>query len=255
MDKSRMKFTVIFLIFVLLASACSLPLPSPGEETPEPQITGQPPDIVTTPEQGGGGPQVTQAGVTPAAVTPDAGATQHDVFAPSIQSGSEAGGTQTPQGGGTGPEAESTEQRVFAPSIQTGGGEGDQSGSGQFDPRVEIEVNLQTLGVGETISVTGRPVDIGAPVYALTLRDEGVQDAAPVIEVDANNQQTSGSGTSQFLEVVSVQAGPDQVVFVLRGLAPGVTTLTITASGQIQGEDGSPVEGVGTGEILLTVEP
>jgi hypothetical protein len=258
-----MKHTAILLVFILLVSACSLPMPGPGEENQPLQTTGP----GATPEQGGGGPQVTLAAVTPIAETTEPEATQHDVFAPSVQSGSETGETPAPQeGAGAAPGVESTEQRVFAPSVQTsgdesgqegeqdGGQEGEETGSGMVDPRVELEVTLQTLAVGETITVTGRPVDIGAPVYVLTLRDEGVQEAEPVVEVDANNQQTPGSGKSQVLELVSIQASADQVVLVLRGIAPGATTLTITARGQIQEEGEGTFEGFGSGEILLTVE-
>jgi hypothetical protein len=123
-----------------------------------------------------------------------------------------------------------------------------------MDPHVDIQASQQTVPVGQTLTVTGRAVDIGAPAYTLILRDEGVQDAPPLLEVSSAGEQAPGGGSSKILELVSVQAGPDGVIFVFRGLAPGVTTLTILASGQITPQDGSAATtGGGAGEIILTV--
>lgn len=253
------RLSLTCLVILLTAAACALPLPGPEEATslPEANTPSLQADELPTQVTGGGGLQATPAAETPFTQRPEVQTTQHDVFAPSIQSGAQAGGTQTSGAAAETPSAQGTEQRVFAPSIETGGegGGGEElSGSGQLDPHVEIQTSLQTLAVGETITVTGTPVDIESPVYSLTLRDEGVQDAAPVVEVDSNNQQTPGSGLSQILELVSVRASEDEVIFVLRGLAQGVTTLTITASGQIPAEEGGSATGSGTGEIIITVE-
>jgi hypothetical protein len=248
----KTKFSLIFLI-VVLTLACALPTPIPDETTPaQPGVTGGP-DTATgpAPDQGGGQlPAVTQ----PAGEAPAAQATQHDVFAPSV----ETGGTPAPQA----PDAQATatqgaEQKVFAPAIQSGsGGEGDPalSGSGQLDPRVDIQASQQTIPVGQTITVTGRAVDIGTPVYTLILRGEGVQDAPPVLEINSQGQQTPGSGRSSIFELISVQISPDGVTFVFRGLAPGVSTLTIMANGQIPAQEGGgSVPGGGSGELILTV--
>jgi hypothetical protein len=102
------------------------------------------------------------------------------------------------------------------------------------------------------------PVGIGLPYYYLNARDEGVQNADPMVQVTYENQITPGKGSSQVLEFVSAQGAMDKAEFVLRAKAPGLTTLTVTATGEIQlKQEGTPSvwSGAGSGSVVITVKP
>lgn len=122
-----------------------------------------------------------------------------------------------------------------------------------FDPYVKVETSEINLTIGDSISVTGWPVDIGLPYYYLILRDEGVQDNPYTIIVTYDNQITLGEGRSKVLEWVSAEGQIDQVTFVLRAIAEGVTTLDIEAAGELQLQDGSTRSVGGSGTVLIIV--
>jgi len=125
----------------------------------------------------------------------------------------------------------------------------------EFDPHVIIEADRLNLIVGESVTITGRPVQIGRPYYSLIARDEGVQEDQPVASVSYDNVLVQGIGASRVLEVVSAQADPTKVTFVLRAREAGVTTVTIHASGEVYlGYPGpGTVVGDGSGSVLITV--
>ena len=123
-----------------------------------------------------------------------------------------------------------------------------------IDPYIDIGATQTDLQVGDVITVTGKPMQIGIPSYYLYLRDEGVQDAAPVAQITYQGEFSAGEGKSQVLELVSAKADMQQVLFVLRASAPGVTTLSIQATGEIRLQDGAySMSGTGSGEILISV--
>jgi hypothetical protein len=105
------------------------------------------------------------------------------------------------------------------------------------------------------ITLTARPVLIGLPYYYLVVRDEGVQDAPPMAQVTYENQVTGPENTSQVVAFVSAQGGMDQAVFVVRALAAGVTTLGVTATGEITSSAGVTWNGAGSGELTIQVLP
>lgn len=126
----------------------------------------------------------------------------------------------------------------------------------EIDPYIEIGAAHSDLQVGEQITVTGKPIQLGLPYYYLYLRDEGVQDAPFLAQVTYENQFTAGEGASQVLELVSVQADMSQVVIVLRAKAPGMTTLSIQATGEVRLQDGAySMSGMAAGDILISVRP
>jgi hypothetical protein len=125
----------------------------------------------------------------------------------------------------------------------------------EIDPYIEIDASQFELQVGEVITVTGTPIQLGLPYYYLYLRDEGVQDVAPVAQVTYEDQFTVGEGISQVLDLVSIQADMSQVVIVLRAKAPGVTTLSIQATGEVRLQDGAySMSGIAAGDILISVK-
>ncbi|HSF82038.1 MAG TPA: hypothetical protein VLA49_12430 [Anaerolineales bacterium] len=154
---------------------------------------------------------------------------------------------------------EPTQYRVYIPEARTGGltdsTEKDVQIPVEFDPHVIIEVDRDNLSVGETVTIIGRPVQIGLPYYSLTARDEGVQDDLPLASVSYDNVYAQGVGASQTLEFVSVQADMTQVTFMLRARAAGVSTVTIHATGEIyMGYPGPErIVGDGSGSVVITV--
>lgn len=144
---------------------------------------------------------------------------------------------------------------VYLPSIssnETGAAPGSEAPTAS-DPQVNIDVSGSTLKVGDTLTVLGTPVDIGLPYYYLVLRDDGVQDAPPVVQVTYDNEITPQDGSSKVLEFVSAEGGMNQAKFVLRAIAPGVTTITINATGELHSAEGVSWSGGGSGTVTITV--
>jgi hypothetical protein len=144
---------------------------------------------------------------------------------------------------------------VYLPSInsnEAGAAPGSEA-SPASDPQVNVDVSQSTLKVGDTLTVLGTPVDIGLPYYYLVLRDEGVQDDPPVVQVTYDNQVTPQDGSSQVLEFVSAEGQMNQVKFVLRAISPGVTTITINATGELHSAEGVSWSGGGSGTVMITV--
>jgi hypothetical protein len=156
-----------------------------------------------------------------------------------------------------------TKNSVFLPQIRSGGSI--TATPGQAGPaiavdeaRVDLSASTDTLRVGETVTLMAKPVGIGLPYYYLNARDEGVQNADPMVQVTYDNHMTPGNGSSQVLEFVSAVGEMTKAEFVLRAKAPGLTTLTVTATGEIQlKQEGNPYvwSGAGSGSIVITVNP
>ena len=179
-----------------------------------------------------GGPTASQTPTSTTTFSPQnlVSPTRNSVFLPQIRSGSSV--TTTP--GGAGPAASDSEARV------------------------DLTASSDTLRVGETVTLVATPVGIGLPYYYLNARDEGVQNADPMVQVTYDNQVKPGKGSSQVLEFVSADGGMYKAEFVLRGKAPGLTTLTVMASGEIQlKQEGTPYvwRGAGSGSLVITVKP
>lgn len=152
------------------------------------------------------------------------------------------------------PPAESDENKAFLPAINTNGGT--QQGV-QVDPHVEILASQTDLRVGDIFTVTGRPVELGLPYFYLIVRDEGVQQEEPLVQVTYDNQVKPMTGASQVLEIVSAEGKMDLATFHLKAISPGQTTITISATGEVNvGSSGSFMwSGAGSGDVLITVSP
>jgi hypothetical protein len=156
-----------------------------------------------------------------------------------------------------------TRNSVFLPQIRSGvsltatpGGAG--PATSDEEARVDLSASTDTLRVGETVTLMATPVGIGLPDYSLNARDQGVQNADPMVQVTYDNQITPGKGSSQVLEFVSATGAMDKAEFVLRAKAPGLTTLTVTATGEIKlNQQGTPYiwNGAGSGSVVITVNP
>lgn len=168
--------------------------------------------------------------------------------APSIQESPQPLIPTLPQPTDTGQE------KAFLPVISS---EGEASEGLQLDPHVEILVSPTTVKVGDLLTVTGRPVDLGLPYYYLIVRDEGVQQVEPIVQVTYESKIQTMSGASQVLEFVSAEGKMDQATFQLKAIAAGQTTITISATGEVNsGSSGSSMwSGGGSGDVLVTVQP
>jgi hypothetical protein len=159
--------------------------------------------------------------------------------------------------------ASPTKNTLYLPQIRSGSSvtktPGESGPTTEVDePRVDLSASTDNLRVGETLTLLAKPVAIGLPYYYLNARDEGVQNADPMVQVTYDNQMTPGKGASQVLEVVSAVGEMGKAEFVLRAKAPGLTTLTVTATGEVQlKQAGTPSvwSGAGSGSVVVTVQP
>jgi hypothetical protein len=156
-----------------------------------------------------------------------------------------------------------TTNSLFLPQIRSGSaataapGQSEPSTTDE-EPRVELSASTDTLRVGETVTLVAKPVGIGLPYYYLNARDEGVQNADPIVQVTYDNHMTPGKGSSQVLEIVSAVGEMGKAEFELRAKAPGLTTITVTATGEVQlKQEGTPSvwSGAGSGSVVITVKP
>ncbi len=174
--------------------------------------------------------------------------------------------TAPPQSTGSQEQAQPTAgNKVFIPAVQSSRGTevvvtpvpADQGVSTEeaFDPHVDVTADHTTLKVGDTLTITGVPVQISNPSYEVNVRDAGVENAPSLANVTYDNQVTTLDGTSGVLEFVSAQGGLEQVTFVLRAKAPGTTTVTVIATGEIHnpGTGQASWTGQGEGTVDITV--
>lgn len=121
------------------------------------------------------------------------------------------------------------------------------------NPHVEISASATTLHVGDTITLTGRQVNIGMPIFTLAL------NAQTVARINSMDKQPATISPDPHFEVVAVEADLNQVVFTLRALAPGDVAAVINASGEIRARspqgDVFMWGGGGSETLHLTIQP
>lgn len=113
-------------------------------------------------------------------------------------------------------------------------------------PFVQISADATQLQVGDTVTITGVPVNIGIPYYTLAL------SSGATMTVTYTNQVRDASSDAQF-EIVSATAEMNQVTFVLRALAPGTVQAVISATGEVTSPEGAFSWSYGTSEPLELV--
>ena len=117
-------------------------------------------------------------------------------------------------------------------------------------PEISSSVRVNRLRVGNTLTLTGVPINIGLPIYTLTLSS----GASAHVRYD-NQEQTIVSSDAQF-EIVSMQGSMNEVTFTIRALAAGTVEATISATGEIKEANGTFMWSGGTAPTLtLTVNP
>lgn len=98
--------------------------------------------------------------------------------------------------------------------------------------RIIIRVAPQSIEVGQTVAITGVPVDLGLPYYTLYLNDE------PTIIITYDNELRFQGFTGAVVEFVSASASNTQVEFVLQAAQPGTVEAAINATGEVRLDDG-----------------
>ncbi|MCK6623724.1 MAG: hypothetical protein DPW09_02185 [Anaerolineae bacterium] len=105
-------------------------------------------------------------------------------------------------------------------------------GAAAWPARISISAAPPTIKVGQTVSLTGAPVNLGLPYYTLYLKGE------PAVTITYDNKLQFQGFTGQFVEFVSASASNTQVEFVLRAVQPGTVKAAINATGEVRLDDG-----------------
>ena len=117
------------------------------------------------------------------------------------------------------------------------------------EPYIEISTDATSISVGDTLTITGVPFNIGLPYYTLTISS----GAAATITYDSRMISNVGEGylaRDDKFEIVSAEADMNRVVFVLRALASGSIRASISATGEVRTPEGAFMWGVGISEEL-----
>ena len=115
-------------------------------------------------------------------------------------------------------------------------------------PRIDVTASATSLRVGETVTLTGIPSNIGIPYYTLML------SSGASVTITYDNQVQQALGANPQFELVSAAAGMGEVTFVLRALAPGTVDVTISATGEVTSAEGAYMWGYGaSAPVTLTI--
>jgi hypothetical protein len=115
-------------------------------------------------------------------------------------------------------------------------------------PHVEISASAPALHVGDTFTISGVPVNIGLPIYTLTL------SSGAAASVTYDNQPRDIPANDGLFEIVAAQGDMNSVTFTLRALAPGTSDAVISATGEVRTPEGAYMWSGGTSAALtLTV--
>ncbi|MGE5138496.1 MAG: hypothetical protein ACM3JD_03450 [Rudaea sp.] len=125
------------------------------------------------------------------------------------------------------------------------------------DPHLELCANTSTAKVGDKIEVTGIPVDIGLPYYALLVKDETGDEWVRLAEISYENRVRFMSKDSGSYEVAGFNADKQQATFQLVARRPGRYAIRINATGEIHYGYPGPAtfSGAGSDPIEISVEP
>jgi hypothetical protein len=142
--------------------------------------------------------------------------------------------------------------RTPAPNAPTVVSSGAGQPERQVDPHVEICAGATRLKVGDRFVVLGMPVDVGLPIYTLSIKDSGATEEA-FVGVDYNNKLSPSRGASRVLEVEAAKGEMRLVAFLLRAREPGAAVIGISASGEIHYGYPGPATWAGGGSESLSI--
>jgi hypothetical protein len=115
-------------------------------------------------------------------------------------------------------------------------------------PHVEISATALALRVGDTVRISGVPVNIGLPIYTLSL------GSGASASVTYDNQPRDIPASDGLFEIIAAQGDMNSVSFTLRALTPGTTSIVLSATGEVRTPEGAYMWSGGTASPLtLTV--
>jgi hypothetical protein len=102
------------------------------------------------------------------------------------------------------------------------------------DPHVAVCLSDETIQVGETFRLYVQAIDIGMPIYGLTLTGENGENLSVRVNPALGGQSLEVEGVLSSLELMSIeQINSWNVAFVFRALGSGHITGDVYASGEI----------------------
>lgn len=128
-----------------------------------------------------------------------------------------------------------------------------ETGDGEVDPHVELAVSSTELQVGQTVTLVATPVDIGLPYYYLYAQDDGSAVPVELARVTDNNEVRQSESASAILRLVQANGATDSGTFVLEAVAPGVTVIWVSATGEVHYPEGAVWSGGSSESIRITV--
>lgn len=110
--------------------------------------------------------------------------------------------------------------------------------------RVEISSSATAVRVGETIIISGVPVNLGLPIYTLTL------SSGASASVSYDDQPRDLPAQDAVFEIVAAHGEMNRVTFTLRALAPGSADAILSATGEARSPEGAFMWSGGASEPL-----
>lgn len=114
-------------------------------------------------------------------------------------------------------------------------------------PHVEISADVTSVRVGETITLTAVPVNLGLPIYTLTI------SSGAAASVTYDNQPRDLPAHDALFEVIAVHGEMNRATFTLRALAPGSADAVVSATGEARSPEGVFMWSGGSSEPVTLV--
>ena len=114
-------------------------------------------------------------------------------------------------------------------------------------PHVELSASTTAIRVGETITVSGIPVNLGLPIYTLTL------SSGATASITYDDQPRDMPAQDALFEIVAAHGEMNTVTFTLRALAPGSADAVISATGEAHTAEGAFMWSSGASEPVTLV--
>ena len=144
--------------------------------------------------------------------------------------------------------------RTPPPEAPTASVSGTASPNDFVDPHVELCADRAEAAVGSTVNVTAQAVDIGLPIYRVSVRPAGAAEFVSLVEVTYDNQVRNLSIDPIGEAFVFSQASGslNEMSLELLATAPGTLEVRVSATGEIHyGYPGPATWGGGGSEVMV----